>query len=72
MDPHTARVIASGAIPTIFKGVPLRLRTLSVSINKSKFLFNPSNCGALSTDTTFGSSSSATKALSSAIPGHQL
>jgi hypothetical protein len=64
VDPHTARVIASGSIPTIFKGVPLRLRTLSVAINKPKFLFNPSNCGALSTDTVFGSSLSATKALS--------
>lgn len=64
VDPHTARVIASGSIPTIFKGVPLRLRTLSVAINKAKFLFNPSNCGALSTDTVFGSSLSVTKALS--------
>ena len=55
VDPHTARVIATSTLPRIVGGVPLRLRSLSVAINRANFLFNPSNCGALSTDSTLGS-----------------
>jgi hypothetical protein len=58
VDPHTARVIATSTLPTIFKGIPLRLKNLSVAVNRPNFLFNPTNCGPLSTDTgltsTFG------------------
>jgi hypothetical protein len=58
VDPHSARVIATSAIPTIVKGVPLRLRTLSVAVNRPNFLFSPTNCSQLATDSmltsTFG------------------
>lgn len=64
VDPHTAQVIASGTLPKIFKGVPLRLRSLSVAITKSSFLFNPTYCGALSTGTTFTSTLNAAAGLS--------
>ena len=46
VDPHSARVIAASTLPTIFKGVPLRLRNISVLVNHANFLFNPTNCGA--------------------------
>ena len=46
VDPHSARVIAASTLPTIFKGVPLRLRNISVLVNRPNFLFNPTNCGA--------------------------
>jgi hypothetical protein len=59
VDPHTGRVIATGTLPKIVGGVPLRLRSLSVAINKSNFLFNPSYCGALSTDSVLGSQAGA-------------
>ena len=52
IDPYTARVTATGTLPTIVKGVPLRLRKLVVEINRQGFLRNPTNCGVLSTETT--------------------
>jgi hypothetical protein len=65
VDPHSARVIAASTLPTIFKGVPLRLRNISVLVNHTNFLFNPTNCGPLSTDTTLVSTANATQGLSS-------
>jgi hypothetical protein len=61
VDPHSGRVIVTSTLPTIFKGVPLRLRNLSVVVNRANFLFNPTNCGALSTDTTLVSQTGATQ-----------
>jgi hypothetical protein len=59
VNPFTARVTVTSQLPTIFKGIPLRLKSLSVAVNRQGFLINPTNCGALSTDTlltsTFGS-----------------
>jgi hypothetical protein len=51
----TARVTVSSQLPTIVKGVPLRLKTLSVAINRQGFLVNPTNCGVLATNTTLTS-----------------
>jgi hypothetical protein len=65
VDPHSARVIATSTLPTIFKGVPLRLRNISVAVNRENFLFNPTNCGALSTNTTLTSTFNASQGLSS-------
>ncbi|HEV7528748.1 MAG TPA: hypothetical protein VGO29_07620 [Solirubrobacteraceae bacterium] len=55
VDPHSARVIAASTLPTIFKGVPLRLRNISVLVNRPNFLLNPTNCGPLSTDSALTS-----------------
>ncbi len=52
VEPYTGRVIATSTLPTIVGGVPLHLRDLSVAINRSNFLFNPSYCGALSSDSS--------------------
>ncbi len=65
VDPHTARVIATSSLPTIVKGVPLRLKNLSVAVNRPNFLFNPTSCGALATETTLTSTFGATQGLSS-------
>jgi hypothetical protein len=64
VDKSTARVTVAGDIPTIHAGIPLRLKTLSVAINRQGFLVNPTNCGALSTDTTLGSTMGATQSVS--------
>jgi hypothetical protein len=62
VDPHSARVIVTTTdLPSIFKGVPLRLRNITVAVNRSNFLFNPTNCGPLSTDTTLTSTFGATQ-----------
>ena len=52
VNPYTARVTATSAIPTIYKGIPLRLKHISVNINKQGFLINPTNCGVLATEST--------------------
>jgi hypothetical protein len=61
VDPHTSRVIATSTLPTIFKGIPLRLRNIGVNVNRANFLFNPTNCGPLSTDTSLTSTLGATQ-----------
>jgi hypothetical protein len=52
IDPTTARVIASSVLPRVHKGVALRLRNVSVSVNKPGFLYNPTNCDELATNST--------------------
>jgi hypothetical protein len=64
VEPYTARVVATANVPTIYKGIPLRLRGISVEINKQGFLLNPSNCGVLATETTLTSTLGATQSTS--------
>jgi hypothetical protein len=64
VDPHTARVTVAGDVPTIFKGIPLRMKTLSIAVNRQGFLINPTNCGALATNTMLTSSFGATQPIS--------
>jgi hypothetical protein len=66
VDPHSSRVVVTTTdLPSIFKGVPLRLRDINVVVNRKTFLFNPTNCGPLSTDTGLSSTLGATQTLSS-------
>jgi hypothetical protein len=65
IDPFTARVTTTATLPRIVKGIPIRLRGLTVSINKQGFLLNPTNCSALSTDSTVTSTFGASQNLSS-------
>jgi hypothetical protein len=65
VDPYTARVNATSSLPTIVKGVPLRLRSLSVAVTRPNFLFNPTNCGPLSTDSTLTSTFATIQSVSS-------
>lgn len=45
VDPITAQVtVKSDPIPTIVEGVPVRLRTMSVDIDKPGFMINPTSC----------------------------
>jgi hypothetical protein len=64
VNQYTGRITVAGNIPTIFKGIPLRLKALSVAITRQGFLVNPTNCGVLSTDTTLTSSFGAKQTLS--------
>jgi hypothetical protein len=64
VEPYTARVVATSTLPTIYKGIPLRLRGISVEIKKQGFLVNPTNCGALATETTLTSTLGATQSMS--------
>jgi len=69
VEPYTARVVVTSNLPTIVKGVPLRLKGISVEINKQGFLQNPTNCGAFATESTLtgftpGVAGTATQSLS--------
>lgn len=47
VEPGTfALRIATDSLPRIVGGVPLRMRSLNVTLDKPEFIVNPSNCGA--------------------------
>jgi hypothetical protein len=47
IDPETAQVTAtSDPLPQILEGVPLRLRSLQVNLDRPDFAINPTNCDA--------------------------
>jgi len=51
----SARVTAESTLPTIVKGVPLRLRSISVDVNRQGFLLNPTSCSEEATESTLTS-----------------
>jgi hypothetical protein len=45
VDPNTtALTITSDPLPQIVDGIPLRIQTVNVTINREGFMFNPTNC----------------------------
>jgi hypothetical protein len=62
---YNARATVSSTLPSIVGGVPLRLQSVSVAVNRHDFLFNPTSCAALSTESLLGSTSAAADSLSS-------
>jgi hypothetical protein len=45
VDPRTAQItIVSDPFPTILDGVPLQVKSVSVSIDRQGFIFNPTSC----------------------------
>jgi hypothetical protein len=60
VDPETAQVTAkSDPIPTILRGIPLKIRSVAISIDRSGFSLNPTNCEAMLIAATVGSSGGA-------------
>jgi hypothetical protein len=53
VDPVTGQVDAvSDPLPQIFEGIPLRIRSIQVSLNRPDFTLNPTNCDPYSIDAT--------------------
>jgi hypothetical protein len=51
IDPLTAQVTAvSDTVPSIIGGVPIRMRSIQVNIDREKFTINPTNCSRFSVD----------------------
>ena len=49
IDPLDAHVIAdSETVPSIIGGIPIRMRSIQVNINKPNFMINPTNCSPFS------------------------
>jgi hypothetical protein len=63
VETYTGRVVVTSPVPTIVGGVPLRLRTLSVVVDRPDFLFNPTNCSPLATNSVLSSLAGATQGL---------
>ena len=56
VDPTTAQVTAtSDPLPTIWHGIPIRARSVTVLIDRPGFMLNPSGCAAKQVAGTFGS-----------------
>jgi hypothetical protein len=64
---YSGRVTATSVLPTIVGGVPLRLKGISIAVSRANFLFNPTSCGALASETVLGSTLGATQSLSSPL-----
>jgi hypothetical protein len=46
VDPEDAHItVVSDPLPQILEGVPIRLRTIDVSIDRQRFVYNPTSCG---------------------------
>jgi hypothetical protein len=61
VDPTTAQITArSDALPTILKGIPLKLRSVAITLDRPNFTFNPTSCAAMAVTASIGSSDDAT------------
>jgi hypothetical protein len=61
INPETAQGhIVSDAFPEILDGVPLRLRSIDVRLDRRDFIRNPTNCKPLAVQTTIHSTDGAT------------
>jgi hypothetical protein len=66
IDPLTAAVtVASDPLPQILDGIPLRLRSVNVMVNRPQFTFNPTSCTPQSLTATILAAQGATAAVSS-------
>jgi hypothetical protein len=51
VDPQTAQVYAaSDRVPSIIGGVPIRMRSIQVNIDRPRFTINPTSCRPMSVD----------------------
>jgi hypothetical protein len=60
INPYTAAITAaSGPLPQIVDGVPTRLQTINVTLNRPGFMFNPTDCDAQAVTATIASAQGA-------------
>ncbi|MBS1680032.1 MAG: hypothetical protein JST08_21905 [Actinobacteria bacterium] len=61
VDPETAQITAqSDPIPTILKGIPLKVRSVVVNLDRSGFTLNPTSCNPMSVSAAIEGSNGAT------------
>jgi hypothetical protein len=65
IDPESTQITASSdPIPTILHGIPLDVRSLSIDLDRSQFILNPTSCQPSTVDATATSPQGATASLS--------
>jgi hypothetical protein len=58
VDPHTSQItVTSDSLPTMLEGVPLDVKTVNVTVNRSGFMVNPTHCSPLAVAGTITSTS---------------
>jgi hypothetical protein len=57
---HGTLAVKADALPRILLGVPLRLRRVTITLDREKFMFNPTSCAASAITATLGSAGGAT------------
>jgi hypothetical protein len=66
VDPNTAAVtIVSDPFPQFVRGVPVQLKQINVTVDRSEFEFNPTNCSGLSVTGTIAGGAGALAVVSS-------
>jgi hypothetical protein len=66
VDPRTAQLtVTTDPLPSILDGIPTDLRTINAVIDRPGFMFNPTNCEAMSFSGTATSTEGATAPISS-------
>jgi hypothetical protein len=61
IDHETAELTAkSDAIPTILRGIPLKVRSVDINVDRPGFIVNPTNCKPMTAAGSFGGGSGAT------------
>jgi hypothetical protein len=66
IDPNTAQAsIVSDPLPTTVAGVPVRLRSVDVEVNRPGFTFNPTDCDSQSVTATVTAAQGGSAAVSS-------
>jgi hypothetical protein len=66
VDPHTAQItVTTDPFPQVIDGIPTDLRTINAVIDRSGFMFNPTNCSSQSFSGTAFSAQGATRPISS-------
>ncbi len=56
VNPTTAQItVTSGALPQVVDGVPLRVQTIDVDVDRPGFMFNPDDCEPLAVTGTLSS-----------------
>jgi hypothetical protein len=57
---HGTLAVKADPLPRILLGVPLRLRRVTIALDRGKFMFNPTSCAASAVTATLGSAEGAT------------
>jgi hypothetical protein len=61
IDHETAALTAkSDPIPTILRGIPLKLRSVTINVDRPGFILNPTNCTPMTASASIGGGSGAT------------
>jgi hypothetical protein len=65
VDPHTARItVDTDPLPTILQGIPLQVKHVNVTVDRSGFMFNPTSCERLNATGTLTGGSGGSAAAS--------